>query len=109
MEFLNKVILRGIVGRTHVTAIQNKTHISLSLVTERISTDASGNVLVETTWHNVTAFEGPGTPNLTSIAKGDRLEVGGRLRVRRYTDADGIERTVTEIFANRIAKVDDNM
>ena len=68
---------------------------------------AGGDPVIETTWHNVSAWEGRGMPSFDDIAKGGKIYVMGRLRSQRYTDADGIERTAYEVLAKRILLIED--
>ena len=65
---------------------------------------AEGGAVIETTWHNVTAWEGKGCQDLSSLKKGDWVHVIGRLRCRRYTDAAGIDRTQMDIVANNLER-----
>lgn len=41
-------------------------------------------------------------PDFTTIAKGAGIEVKGRLRNYRFTDANGAERTMMEVLASEI-------
>ena len=41
-------------------------------------------------------------PDLTSIHKGDKVHVLGRLRSQRYTAADGTERTAYDVLASKL-------
>lgn len=58
--------------------------------------------VVETTWHSVEKFfnESPG------FSKGDRVEVVGRLKNQRYTNADGVEMCSTYVIAKIINKIE---
>lgn len=41
-------------------------------------------------------------PDLSSIQKGDKISVIGRLRSQRYTAADGTERTAYDVLASKV-------
>ena len=42
----------------------------------------------------------------THIAKGNRMEVSGRIQVRNYDAKDGTKRYVTEIIAEKVKPID---
>lgn len=52
------------------------------------------------TWFNCVAFQSVKMPDFTTIAKGAGVEVKGRLRNYRFTDANGAERTMMEVLAS---------
>ena len=102
MEFLNKVELKGIVGRVHVQNIAGKEHAKLSMATNYAYADAEGNAVIETTWHNVTASNLP-----EGVDKGSKVHVIGRIRKRRYTDENGVEKYLDEIIASQIKVIEE--
>ncbi len=110
MEFINKVQIRGIVGRTNVLTYSDKTFVRISVVTNYVHPDNT----IETTWFNVLAVQDSQNPtkdksfDLTSIKKGDIIEVYGRLRPMHYTTADGTEHNTYDIKANDI-KLNDKL
>ena len=70
----------------------------------------NGEPVIETTWHNVTAWEGnKGIPSLDIICKGFPVYVAGRLRSQKYTANDGTERTSMEVIASTVEPVDGNV
>lgn len=99
---LNKVELCGIVGTVRTQNVNGKSYASVSLVTEYDYNDKSGCEIVETTWHQVFAYEGDKCKNISSITRGSKLHVLGRLRCRRYCDASGNDRTSVEIVAQEV-------
>ena len=56
----------------------------------------------DNTWHRVIAWESQETADAFKMKKGDSVHVLGRLRIQRYTGADGVERQAVEIVANRM-------
>ena len=102
MEYLNRIELRGIVGRVSIRQIGNISLAELSLMTDYAYRDSSGNGVIETTWFSITAFEGKKICQLERLEKGITVYVVGRLRIRRYTGADGSERSLPEIVAHEI-------
>ena len=41
-------------------------------------------------------------PDFSGLVKGAGVEVHGRLRNNRYTDANGVDRSTTEVLAKEI-------
>ncbi|MCR4843971.1 MAG: single-stranded DNA-binding protein [Bacteroidales bacterium] len=103
MEFLNKLELRGVVGRADVNTYNGSHVCNFSVVTEASALDREGNSVVEPTWFNVTAWNSiPGLQSLDQVQKGLWVHVIGRLRIRKYTTAEGEERTSSDVLARRI-------
>ena len=57
MEFLNKIEIKGIVGRCEMTSIHETNIYHMSVVTEHCHLHSSGSPVIETMWHNVTCAE----------------------------------------------------
>lgn len=106
MEQLNKVELRGSVGSVKIQNAGQGRVAHFTLATNYAYKDHSGAAVIETTWHNVTAWEGKTIPDLGVIEKGSRLYVFGRLKSQKYSAADGTDRTAVEIQASRVSPVD---
>ena len=81
-------------------------YATMSVATNYCYKDAEGCPVIETTWHQVTAWEGKGCPDLSLLKKGAKIHVIGRLRCRRYVDAAGIERTQFDIVANTVERIE---
>ena len=107
MEQLNKNELRGNVGNITRKDVGESRVAHFSLATNYIYKGRDGNPVIETTWHNITAWEGRGMPDLNKIVKGDTVYVLGRIRSQKYTGTDNIERTSYEVLANRV-KIESN-
>ena len=105
MEQLNRVELRGIVGSVKVSKICGHEHARMTVATNLAYKDMDGCPVIETTWHNVTAFEGKDICDLGSIGRGDRVEVVGRIRNQRFTSESGTDVTTSEILASRITRL----
>lgn len=103
MEFQNRIDLRGVIGRADVNSINQSKVCNFSVVTEYSSMDREGNPVIETTWFNVSAWEGrSGIPELSSIQRGAWVHVIGRVRMRRYTTQDNEERTTWDVLARKV-------
>ena len=80
------------------------TNFRVAVSRNRRGTD--GNMVDETEWFRVVAFDAGGY-KLAEICnqflrKGQTVYVEGRLQSRKYTDKDGLERTSVEIIANEM-------
>ena len=87
MEQLNQIKLRGTVGFVRQQNVNGRMVVHLSVATNYVYKDRNGDPVIETTWHNVTAWEGKSFTNLAKFEKGCKVEVEGRLRGQRYTDS----------------------
>lgn len=106
MEQFNKVHIRGIVGNARIQVFGDTELARFSVATDRVFKNRSGEAVVETTWHSVTAFKTDRLPDFAGLVKGALVEVKGRLSNNRYTDQEGIERSTVETLANEITFVE---
>ena len=97
MEQLNKVELIGVVGTIKVQTVQG-----VQMATNYAYKDKDGTPVIETTWHNITAWEGRNMPDFSEIQRGTNLKVIGRLRYERYTTPEGHEVAHTDVIASKI-------
>lgn len=102
MEFINRIELRGIVGTTTLNKVGESQVCRFSIVTEYSFKDRDNNPVVDTTWFNITAWEGRNMPDLRQIVRGAIVQVHGRVRTFKYTMADGAEKSGWEVLARRI-------
>ena len=100
MEQLNKVQLRGYVGRAQTQPIGDSALCRFSVATNYAYTDKSGSQIVDTTWHYCIAWKSETMPDFSGIVKGAAIELEGRIRNVKYTGNDGVERSSTEIVVN---------
>lgn len=107
MEQLNRVELIGYIGSIRINRVGGLACATLSLATNYAYTSKDGSHVVETTWHSVTAWEGPRISGLQGLKSGDPVHVKGRLRAIRYTSASGSEVSMMEVFANELNKVEE--
>ena len=108
MEQINKIALLGIVGSVRFQHINDKPMAKFTVVTNRAYKNKEGAPIIETQWHNVTAFEGKNVQDLDKIEKGRPIRLFGRLQVQRYTGMDGVERTSVDIICNRLIHLPEN-
>ena len=107
MEQLNKVELKGIVGSVRIQTYEESRMARIGLATNYAYKDREGTAVIDTSWHNVIAWEGRNIQGLEKIGKGTKLHVIGRLRYQNYTGVDGIDRVGTDILANQVQIIDD--
>lgn len=105
MASVNKAIIVGALGRDPESrAMANGWAVcTISVATSRKWTDkASGEKRDETEWHRITFFERLAEIAIQYLKKGSPVYVEGRLKTRKYTDKDGVEKYATEIIANEL-------
>jgi single-strand DNA-binding protein len=107
MEQLNKVELKGVVGNVRIQTYDENRMARIGLATNYAYKDREGTAVIDTSWHNVIAWEGRNIQGLEKIGKGTKLHVIGRIRYQNYTGVDGIDRVGTDILANQIQIIDD--
>jgi single-strand DNA-binding protein len=107
MEQINKIELRGNVGNVHLQNTGDKMAIRFSMATNYFYKGKNGEAVIETTWHNITAWESKNMPDFSSITKGTTVHVYGRIKSSKYKAADGTERQSYEIISNRIVIEED--
>jgi len=105
MEQLNRVELRGVVGGVRTQKVGDRLVAHLALATNYAYKDKAGSPVIETTWHNVVAWEGRDIADVDQIKKGDKLYVVGRFRTQKYTDSNEQEKISFEVNATRVVPV----
>lgn len=108
MDHINRIELKGRVGTSRTNIIGDNMVVNFSLVTEHLYKTRDGGAANETTWHQVTAWEGKDMPDLSTILKGTPVHVFGRLRSFRYTNSEGMEKQLYEVVANKIRIVNED-
>lgn len=101
---INKVILIGNLGqdpKVHTTQ-SNSIVTQLSVATSHRVKQADGQYADETEWHRVVCFGKTAEVARDYLAKGKQVYIEGRLRTRKFTDKDGVEKYVTEILCETL-------
>ena len=98
---VNKVILIGNVGTVNVRAVGESKVATVSVATSYKTKDHE-----ETEWHNVVAWDKTAEYVEKYITKGSQVYVEGRIRSRRYTDRENVDRIAYEIVADRLNGLD---
>lgn len=99
---VNRVFLIGNVGKVDVRSVGESKVASFSLATTERYKDRSGDQVENTTWHSIQVWGKTAEFVEKYITKGSQVYVEGRIQSRKYTDKDGVERTVTEIRADSV-------
>lgn len=105
MASINKVILIGNLGRDpEVRYTPNGAAIcNVSIATTRNWKDKnSGEKVEETEWHRVVFYDRLAEIAGEYLRKGRPVYVEGRLKTRKWTDKDGLEKYTTEIIADQM-------
>src|ERR1700716_4017168 len=105
MASVNKVIIVGNLGRDpEVRYTPNGSAVcNVSVATTRSwKNKESGDKSEETEWHRVVFNDRLAEIAGEYLKKGRSVYVEGRLKTRKWTDKDGIEKYTTEIIANEM-------
>lgn len=102
MASVNKVIILGNLGRdpevryaTNGSAICNVTVAT----SRQWKNKESGERMEETEWHRVVLFDRQAEIANEYLKKGSSVYFEGRLKTRKWTDKDGVDKYTTEIVA----------
>ena len=105
MEQINRIELRGLVGSVNSQVYPQGKVSHFTVATNYVYKDKNGAPVIETTWHNITAWEGKNIPDIEAIQRGDKLYVSGRLRIQKFVGNDGLERTAYDVLAKSVQLV----
>ena len=103
MASLNKVQIIGNLGRDpEVRYTPNGNAVcNVSVATTRQwKNKESGEKMEETEWHRVSLFDRQAEIAGEYLKKGSSVYFEGRLKTRKWTDKEGVERYTTEIIAD---------
>jgi single-strand DNA-binding protein len=104
MASVNKVILVGNLGRDpEVRYLPSGDPVAnIAIATSSKYKGKDGNMVEETEWHRVTFFGKLAEIVGQYMKKGRSVYIEGRLKTRKYTDKDGVEKYATDIIANEM-------
>lgn len=102
MEHLNKIELRGVVGTVRPMVVNGSKMARFSVATSRAYKDREGVAQIDTTWHNIVAWDSDRTKDLEKVESGSKVYVVGRLHTQKYVGADGVEKTFYEVVASKV-------
>lgn len=104
MASVNKVILVGNLGKDpEIRYMPSGDPIAnVTIATSSKYKGKDGNMVEETEWHRVTFFGKLAEIVGQYMKKGKSIYIEGRLKTRKYTDKDGVEKYATDIIANEM-------
>jgi single-strand DNA-binding protein len=105
MASVNKVILIGNLGRDPEVryAPSGSAIANVTIATSRNWKDkTTGERQEETEWHRVVFYDKLAEIAGEYLKKGKSVYIEGRLKTRKWTDKDGVEKYTTEIIANEM-------
>lgn len=109
MRGVNKAILLGTLGRDPETkTFPNGGSITqFSIATTEVWNDKNTNERVENTeWHRITASNKLGEIAQNYLRKGSKVYIEGKIKTRKWTDQNGVEKYTTEIQASSLQLID---
>ena len=105
MASINKVILIGNLGRDpevrYTPGGAAVCNVTLATSRKWKNKDGSGDV-EETEWHRVVFYDRLAEIAGEYLKKGRSVYVEGRLKTRKWTDKDGVEKYTTEVIADNM-------
>ena len=106
MSLRNKVTLIGRTGKeVEIVKFENGKLAKVSLATTDYYTNALGERVEETQWHNLVANGKLADIMEKYVEKGKEIAVEGKIVYRTYDDKDGIKRYTTDIRVEELVMV----
>lgn len=103
MSLRNKVTLIGRTGKdVEIVKFENGKLAKVSLATTDHYTNALGEKVEETQWHNLVINGKLADIMEKYVEKGKEIAVEGKIIYRNYDDKDGVKRYITEIRVEEI-------
>ena len=103
------VIITGNIGQDHELKVMTNQNavLNFSLATSESWKDkTSGEKKTSTEWHRCVAFGRTAENTAEYTGKGSKVQVMGRLKTRKWTDNNNVDRYVTEVMVNDIQFLD---
>lgn len=106
MSLRNKVTLIGRTGKeVEIVKFENGKLAKVSLATTDYYTNALGEKVEETQWHNLVANGKLADIMEKYVEKGKEIAVEGKILYRTYEDKDGVKRYTTDIRVEELVMV----
>ena len=101
---INKVQLSGNVGKAPEIRVMStgKKLAKFSLATRETYTNAQGEKVTSTQWHNIVAWGKMAEMIEKDVPKGREVEITGKLSSRSYEDKTGVKKYITEVVCNEL-------
>ena len=78
----------------------------IALATNETYTNAKGEKVTDTQWHNLVAWGKTAEIAEKYLNKGSEVAIEGKLTSHSYTDKEGVKKYVTEVVVNEILMLD---
>ena len=103
MSLRNQVTLIGYTGKeVEIVNFENGKIAKVSLATNDYNTNAKGEKVEETQWHNLVANGKIADIMEKYVQKGKEICIEGKIIYRSYDDKDGNKRFITEIRVDEV-------
>lgn len=102
IEHINRIELQGRVGTVRTNEYNGSKVANFSMITETLYKNREGAPMADSMWHNIVFWSNRESGDMEKIVKGAPVNVVGRLRVNRYTAADGTEKLLHEVLAQNV-------
>jgi single-strand DNA-binding protein len=96
---MNNITLVGRVGRDPEMKFSQN---GLPIVNFSIATEYGKDEKKKTTWHNIVVFDKLAENVASSVTKGSRVIVAGRIEISEYETKDGEKKKKTELIADAV-------
>jgi single-strand DNA-binding protein len=105
---VNRVTLIGNLGKDpEVRRLESGAVVAqFSLATNENYKDKDGNWQTQTEWHNIVVWRAGAEQAERNFKKGSTVYIEGKLAHRKYTDANNVEKYITEIVASYMRGLD---
>ena len=100
----NKVQLIGHVGNAPevINLESGKKLVKLTMATNEKYTNANGDKMEDTQWHNLVVWSKLTNVVENYVQKGDEIAIEGKLTNRSYDDKEGNKRFISEVVVNEL-------
>ncbi|MFC6267847.1 single-stranded DNA-binding protein [Frigoriflavimonas asaccharolytica] len=103
MSLRNKVTLIGRTGKeVEMLKFENGQLAKVSLATTDHYTNAKGEKVEETQWHNLVCYGKTAEIMQKYVEKGKEIAIEGKIQYKTYEDKDGQKRYSTEIKVDEL-------
>lgn len=102
-NYINIVELQGVIGSIRENEFSGKYVYDISVCTES-TYQSSGNWIIDSIWHQVKHW----SDTKLNLEKGKWVHIKGRLRINKYTDGSGNERTFQYVYATELNVLKDD-
>ena len=105
---VNKVILVGRLGKDpEIRYLPNQTQVAkFSIATNQFRNTGNEVKTTYTEWHNIVLYGKLAALAEKFLKKGNQCYIEGRIQSHKYTDRNGVEKTVYEIIGSELSLIE---